>query len=205
MRDPYLYEGTETLINLFDERDENRLKDIEANYVGLRLRQLIDNPIKGAFDFDHLCKIHHYIFQDIYEWAGKQRIINIEKPEAALSGVSIEYSDTVNIEKDGIEACEKMRSIEWDKLNKDQKADIFSQCIAKIWKVHPFREGNTRTIINFFCDFVEYKGFSLNIDIFKDNSVYFRRALVAASAVFKDLGDLSQSQHLRNFIFDTIK
>jgi len=28
MQDPYLYIGTETLINLFDERNENRLKEI---------------------------------------------------------------------------------------------------------------------------------------------------------------------------------
>jgi len=59
--------------------------------------------------------------------------------------------------------------------------------LTAIWKIHPFREGNTRTTICFFCDFAESKGFPLNRELFKDNSLYFRRALVAASAIFKDL------------------
>jgi cell filamentation protein len=81
MKDPYLYPNTETLINLFDERNEQRLGDIEADYTGLRLRQLCDDPVSGAFDFDHLCRVHRFIFRDLYKWAGQSRIINIEKAD----------------------------------------------------------------------------------------------------------------------------
>jgi cell filamentation protein len=78
MQDPYLYVETEVLVNLFDERNENRLKEIEANYTSLRLRQLFESPIKGRFGFAHLCKMHKFIFQDIgdksnYEYL--QRIV----------------------------------------------------------------------------------------------------------------------------------
>jgi cell filamentation protein len=78
MKDPYLYDNTEIIINLFNERDEKRLKEIEANYTSLRLRQLIKTHLTGSFDFYHLCKVHYFIFQDIFNWAGKPRIINIE-------------------------------------------------------------------------------------------------------------------------------
>lgn len=47
------------------------LKDAEADYVSLRLRELAENPLDGDYDFAHLAKMHEYIFQDLYEWAGK--------------------------------------------------------------------------------------------------------------------------------------
>jgi len=205
MNDPYLYPQTTTLVNLFDEQDEQHLEEIEANYTGLRLRQLIENPIIGSFDFGHLCRIHRFIFQDIFDWAGIPRTINIEKPEAALGGISIEYSDVQNIQTDGEKACSKMSGILWNTLSTKQRAEVFAKCMAEIWKIHPFREGNTRAVITFCCDFAEKNNFPLNRKLFKDNSLYVRRALVAASAIFHDLGDLSKPQYLVGIIFDAIQ
>jgi len=204
MKDPYLYPDSETLINLFDERDEQKFEEIEANYTALRLRQLYDKPQMGVFDFKHLCRIHQFIFQDIFYWAGQPRIINIEKAEIALGGISVEYSDANDITKHATAVCEEMNNISWHLLHKDEKAEQFSIYMAKLWKVHPFREGNTRTVITFCCDFAEEKGFQLNKELFKDNSVYVRRALVAASAIFTDMGDLSQPQHLIKIVRDSI-
>ena len=205
MKDPYLYSGTRTLINLLDEKDEQRLDEIEANYTGLRLRQLVDNPIQGNFDFEHLCNVHKFIFQDLFSWAGKSRIINIEKPEAVLGGLSIEYTDFQNIQQEAKNACHKFQIIEWNHFELEQKSEIFARCMAELWKIHPFREGNTRTVITFCCDFADKHGFPLNRALFKDNSIFVRRALVACSAVFHDLGDKSQPQHLIRIIFDAIK
>jgi len=204
MKDHYLYPQTNTLINLFDERDEQRLDEIEAVYTGLRLRQLIENPINGSFDFDHLCRVHQFIFQDIFDWAGTPRSINIEKSEAALGGISVEYTDVKDVRVAGEKACAKINSLCWQTLSTEQKAEMFSKCMTEIWKIHPFREGNTRTVITFCCDFAEKNGFPLNRELFKDNSQYVRRALVAASAVFHDLGDLSQPEHLFRIMLDAI-
>ena len=55
-----------------------------------------------------------------------------------------------------------MHSIEWDKLNLDERVVEFSTCLSDLWKVHPFREGNTRTAVTFCCDFAESKGFGLD-------------------------------------------
>ena len=49
------------------------LDDAEADYVSLRLRELAENPLDGDYSIRHLAEMHKYIFQDIYEWAGKIR------------------------------------------------------------------------------------------------------------------------------------
>ncbi|MCL2598076.1 MAG: Fic family protein [Paludibacter sp.] len=205
MNDPYLYPDVEILINNFEERNEQRLAEIEGSYTAFRLRQLCDKPYVGLFDFDHLCQIHQFIFQDIYQWAGQPRIINIEKAEAALGGISIEYSDVRDITNHATAVCEKMNGISWKLLHIDEIAEHFSKFMAALWKVHPFREGNTRTVVTFCCDFAEQNGFRLNRELFKDNSVYVRRALVAASATFSDMGDLSQPQYLIRIVRDSIE
>ncbi|MDE7445628.1 MAG: hypothetical protein K2N15_08025 [Lachnospiraceae bacterium] len=52
---------------------------MEAEYTSIRLAELVTRESVSRFNFAALCDMHHYIFQDIYEWAGKIRIINIEK------------------------------------------------------------------------------------------------------------------------------
>ena len=204
MKDPYLYPNHDSLINLFNELDEATLNNIEADYTSLRIKELLDNPINDDFSFQHLCEIHRYIFQDIYEWAGKIRIINIEKAEEALSGLSVEYSDVFEIVHHSSSVLAKMKSVNWGSLNNEQKASSFAENMTDLWKVHPFREGNTRTIITFCCDFADKHGFPLDRELFKDHSAYVRRALVASSAFFRDLGDKRKPEFLISFIYDAI-
>jgi len=205
MKDPYLYPNSDTLKNLLGVTNENDLNHIEADYTSLRIKEHLDTPISGFFDFDHLCRMHFQFFQDIYDWAGKIRIINIEKPEDALSGLSVEYTDVFDIVRHVESVLSKMKSVSWNSFSIDDKAITFSGHMAELWKVHPFREGNTRTIVTFCCDYAYEHGFPLNRDLFKDNSVYVRRALVAASAYFKDLGDKRKPEFLENFIKDAIQ
>ena len=80
MHDPYLYPDTEILKNLLGIMDNKGLQEAESDYVTLRLSEIAeDESLVGVFDFSALCRIHHHIFQDVYEWAGKPRIVNIEK------------------------------------------------------------------------------------------------------------------------------
>jgi len=77
--------------------------------------------------------------------------------------------------------------------------------VIDIWKVHIFREGNTRTIVTFICQYTESKGFALDTELFEQNSAYVRSALVAASAVFKGLGDKSKPQYLVKIVKDALR
>ena len=190
MRDPYLYKDNNVLINLLGIKDQKELDAAEADYVSMRLRELATDPLPGPFDFKHLLRMHQYIFQDIYEWAGVIRKMNIEKEEPVLGGLSIEYSDVFDIQKDTERVLKKMNDRDWSSMNQSEHTEMFSRDLAELWKIHPFREGNTRTIITFCCQFADEHGFPIDRDIFEKNSRYVRTALVAYNAVFYDMGDL---------------
>lgn len=205
MKDPYLYQNTEILVNKFNIRNNDELNSLEADFTSSRLKDIIQYGIPGNFNLEHLLTFHYTIFQDIYNWAGQIRTINIEKSEPVLGGISIEYSKFENIESDIASILSEMKSTKWDMLDIEETAVTFSKHIASLWKVHPFREGNTRTIITFCCHYAENQGFPLDTDLLKDNSDYVRNALVAASSMFHDLGDKSNPEYLIRIIKDAIK
>ena len=70
MRDPYLYEDTNVLINRLDIKEQDLLDEAEADYVVYRLKELVMNPLEGRYDLEHLMEMHRYTFQDLYEWGG---------------------------------------------------------------------------------------------------------------------------------------
>ena len=205
MKDPYVYPHTDILKNLADIRDREMLSCMEAEYTSIRLAELVTGESVGRFDFAALCYMHHYIFQDIYEWAGKIRIINIEKSEPALGGISIEYSDCFDIVKDATYILDKMNHYTWEKTPIDEVAKVFSGYLAELWKVHPYREGNTRTVITFCSQFIESKGLYIDSDLFKDHAQYMSTALVAASALFSDLGDKRKQEYLEKIVLDALE
>ena len=94
--DKYVYPDTNILINKFDCRDEDKLREIEALSTGGNLAYLQLHPIKGNFDFKHLKDIHHFIFQDIFDWAGQIRTIDIGKGNLFCRAQFIEsYAESV--------------------------------------------------------------------------------------------------------------
>lgn len=205
MSDPYVYPGTDVLKNILDIRDRKRLDDAEADYVSLRLRELAEHPLPGNYDFAHISSMHRYMFQDIYKWAGKIRTVNMVKEEPALGGLSVEYSDKGKIADDLSQSLERMVSRPWTQLSLDDKVKYLSHDLAAIWKVHAFREGNTRLAVTFCCQFLEAQEVSINRAIFEKHSIYVRTALVAYCAVFHDLGDLSKKEYLERIIRDSLE
>ena len=94
--DKYVYPDTNILINKFDCRDEDKLREIEALSTGGNLAYLQLHPIKGNFDFKHLKDIHHFIFQDMFDWAGQIRTIDIGKGNLFCRAQFIEsYAESV--------------------------------------------------------------------------------------------------------------
>jgi fido (protein-threonine AMPylation protein) len=114
-RDPYLYPDTNVLKNKYDILIKEDLENLEGDFTALRLRELALAPINGNFDYTHVCAIHEYIFQDVYEWAGRERIVNIEKPEAILSFDSVIYADAKSIKHTFESVSKQMRSYDWKK------------------------------------------------------------------------------------------
>ena len=85
MADLYLYDDVPVLRNSLGIKDENTLDRIEAEQSRANMMLLYE---RGFHDFtpSGLCEIHHFLFGDLYDWAGKYRIINIEKRERLLAG-----------------------------------------------------------------------------------------------------------------------
>ena len=77
--DPYLYVGTKILKNLRGLTDPKKLARFEGRRTHRRIAELIDTPVLGSFDIAHLKVIHRYILQDVYEWTGQFRTVNISK------------------------------------------------------------------------------------------------------------------------------
>ena len=204
MRDPYLYENTEVFKNKLDIRTQDGLNDAEADYVVYRLKELAMNPLPGEYNTEHLLRMHHYIFQDLYEWAGEPRIIAIYKEEDVLGGMSVEYSDPFDIVKDIHNILSDMRGKPWKDMDRKRATVEFCDSLARLWKVHPFREGNTRTTITFCCQYADAIGLKINRELFEKNSRYVRMALVAYNAYFADGSNFSKREYLEKIVYDAM-
>ncbi|MDD3225431.1 MAG: Fic family protein, partial [Clostridium sp.] len=119
MKDPYCYLGTDILKNKLNIKNGFALSERERSYSGFRIIMLKKHPIKGDFDFKHLQKIHKYIFQDIYEWAGEIRNVEISK------GIPFCYSSNIPFEAKKI-----FTGIKDENYLKHLKIDKFSDRLA---------------------------------------------------------------------------
>ena len=138
MQDPYCYPNSRTLKNKLDITDIDELHDEERNLSNLRAEELMHDPIKGQFDFAHLQKIHHYLFQDIYDWAGEVRTVDVAKSNLFCRYFAIQP-----------EAERIFRELKSEKylqgLNTGAFAERLAYYFSEINALHPFREGNGRT------------------------------------------------------------
>lgn len=204
MRDPYYYEDCEVLKNKLGIKDEDTLKKAEVDFSCDRLHVLSRFPLLGNYDFEHYCKMHEYVFGDIYEWAGIPRMVSMEKAEAVLGYTSIEYAKPEQIREQATAVLERMNSRDWVSMALNEQAKKLAQDTADLWKVHCFREGNTRITITFMCQFADSHGMTMDRELLERNAVYTRNALVAASAVFQD-GDFRQPGYLVRIIRDGLE
>ena len=99
------------LNNLANIEDEKILLVFESLKVSKRIEQLIEKPIKIK-DSNSLLKIHHLLFQDVYEWAGQVRIVNISKDGKPFFNkerfhIAFKYLDTLISEYRTIKKTDK--------------------------------------------------------------------------------------------------
>ena len=198
MKDPYTYDGTNILINKADIHNQAKLDEYETTMVQLALIDLMkkDFVINTVFD---IYTIHGLLFQEVYEWAGKKRTINIYKNEPVLDGMSVSYTDYNYIDEDLKRVDKELLSIKWESLNSEEKIKKIRGIIADIWRAHAFREGNTRTVSVFLYFLTKKIGMELNTSFIENNAKFFRNALVMAS-----IDEYSEYQHLEGFLTDAI-
>ena len=170
VNDPtYCYPGTPVLRNRFGITDEGILSEKEARLVTVKIALLKSRPIYGSFDSDHLRGIHRFLFEDIYDWAGMFRTVDIAIGVPFCLYQYIGNSlDTLFRELHN-ENC--LRGIR----DPDIFADRLAYYLGELNVIHPFREGNGRTQRLF----MEQLAYSAGWDV--DLNVCGRQAMADAS------------------------
>lgn len=198
MVDRYLYPDIPVLKNKLDIKDEKTLDLVEAEQSRANMMLLYEQGLQH-FSADSLCFIHRFLFGDIYEWAGQYRVINIEKREELLAGRSVWYSNDEEIPHDLDTVFQTIYKIPWDSLPKADFVQELARCFSKIWQIHPFREGNTRTVVMMLTLFVESHGYYMDQELMADSAGYVRNSFVMAS-----LGRFAEFEHLERILMDAI-
>ena len=134
------YPDTTVLINKLDIRDQKKLNDIEKQITLLRAIQAEQEMKFVNVDFEFYRSIHKFLFDDLYYWAGKLRDINISK-----KGTS--FCDHTDLEKIGEAKFEYLKRKNYlQGLNDDRFIDEITELYHDLNMLHPFREGNGRTL-----------------------------------------------------------
>ena len=205
MRDIYLYKNSNVLKNKLGIKDAAAFEKAEVNLTCNAIYELEMSPLPGSYDyFSHYCAVHQYIFRDVYDWAGVPRTVPMEKGEAMLGYMSIEYAKPEKIRSEGEAVLERMNSRKWDKMDIPTQAKYLAADMADLWKVHSFREGNTRTTVTFMCQFADSHNMPVERTLFEKNSQYVRNALVAATAVYAD-ADFRKPEFLEKIVQDGLE
>jgi len=172
VRDPYLYSDIDVLRNLKKIRTSDELRQAEGEITRYTLT-LVYSQSFTVFNTETLCEIHRIIFDELFEWAGKFRTISLIKHEEVLGGDSVQYSHPKHIKKELSDISKEIA-----KLKKSEpKTNLLFKLVriaAKIWQTHPFRDGNTRTIISFIVLLASHLNIELEYSLFEEHAAYVR-------------------------------
>ena len=164
--DIYCIPGTAVLKNKAGITDQYLLDEYEGDFTAIRLLELAHNPIAGAFDLAHLCKIHGYLFQDVYEWAGEIRSVDIIRGESRFcNAFQIQsYSNTV------FSALATERYL----INLEPKlfARRLAHYLSEINAIHPFREGNGRVQRLFISQLADHADYAVDYSELNQSEFY---------------------------------
>ena len=164
--DVYCIPGTAVLKNKAGITDQDLLDEYEGDFTAIRLLELTQNPIQGSFDLAHLCKIHSYLFQDVYEWAGEVRSGDIIRGDSRFCNVRQiqSYSHTI------------FSALSAEKYLVNLEPAVFANRLAhylsEVNAIHPFREGNGRVQRLFISQLAEHAGYSLDYSALDQAELY---------------------------------
>ena len=152
MIDPYLYPGTGIFRNKLGLRDQG---DLDRAERGLVSQRILEGVPRGRFDLAHLRAIHRHLFQDVYDWAGEVRTVNISKATSHFLDHRRIGFGTAAVHRLA-EALGVAREIAGTEM-----AVRLARIVGDLNFVHPFREGNGRTQLQYARLLAERAGLRL--------------------------------------------
>lgn len=181
--DSYVYPGTEVLHNKADIRDQAALDAFEADVTAVRMLELINNPIQGVFDLKHLCAIHGYLFQDVYDWAGEIRTVDISRGASRFANFGL-IEGYLGSELQGLAKENFLRGMEPARF-----VARLAYYIGEINAAHPFREGNGRVQRLFCAQLADQAGYFIDFETV-DQSRMYEVMIASFNGDAKPLADL---------------
>ena len=183
------FEEANALLQTYYE--ENPTRDAsdrteEADKVSARIAALLS---ERAFSFtpNEYISIHRKLFTGIYSHAGRIRDYNITKKEWVLNGATVLYGSATELRATLDYDFSEEKKFSYKNLSMDEIIHHLAFFISRLWQIHVFGEGNTRTTAVFFIKYLRTLGFDVTNDIFAENAWYFRNSLVRAN--YNDLKD----------------
>lgn len=200
-------EAQELLNAYYEEKPKVDTEDRteEADKVAVRIAKILSEK---AFSFtpNEYISIHKKLFTGIYGHAGKLRDYNITKKEWVLDGATVLYGSASELRATLDYDFAEEKKFSYKNLSMEEIIHHLAIFISRLWQIHVFGEGNTRTTAVFFIKYLRTLGFDAANDIFAENAWYFRNALVRAN-----YNDLRNGVHetteylelfLRNLLLD---
>lgn len=200
-------EAQELLNTYYEENPKEDTEDRteEADKVAVRIAKILSEK---AFSFtpNEYISIHKKLFVGIYGHAGKLRDYNITKKEWVLNGATVLYGSASELRATLDYDFAEEKKFSYKNLSMEDIIHHLAIFVSRLWQIHVFGEGNTRTTAVFFIKYLRTLGFDVTNDIFAENAWYFRNALVRAN-----YNDLKNGVHetteylemfLRNLLLD---
>lgn len=197
-----LKEAQNLIESYYDERpvhlpDDERTE--EADKVSSRIAELLSET---AFSFspNEYISIHRKLFRGIYKHAGKIRDYNITKKEWVLDGAIVMYGSASELRATLEYDFSQEKDFSYKGLSIDEIIHHLAVFVSRLWQIHIFSGGNTRTTAVFFIKYLRTLGFSATNDIFAENAWYFRNALVRANYTNLRKGIYETTEYLEGFL-----
>lgn len=171
-------EAGQVLPNLPGLTDPVELAQFERRMAFLRVVELDEDPgrVRGDFDFGHLQRIHAYILQDVYPWAGQIRSATQDTTAMGLAHCRPQFiPDQLNVV---FRAIDRHRPSPTDP---DRAAATVADHWGELTAVHPFRDGNSRTQRVFFTQYLAEAGWDIDWSHVNAPAVHAARHIAIAT------------------------
>jgi fido (protein-threonine AMPylation protein) len=166
--------------NQIRDSEDFQNEAMEADIVSIRIVDILN---RNAFQLSpaKLQNIHGQLFYRVFDHAGKYRLCNISKKEWVLNGDTVFYIPFTEIQKTLEYDIEQEKHFSYASISAAEAVEHIASFASGLWQIHPFAEGNTRTMAVFVIQYLKTFGLQIQNDVFAQNSWYFRNALVRAN------------------------
>ena len=171
----------------------------EADKVSVRIAAILSEK-SFSFSPSEYIGIHKKLFNGIYKYAGQIRDYNITKKEWVLDGATVLYGNAEELRETLEYDFSEEKKFSYKGLTIEEIIHHLAYFVSRLWQIHIFGEGNTRTTAVFFIKYLRSLGYDATNDIFAENAWYFRNALVRANYTNLKDGIYETTEYLELFI-----